>query len=98
MAELAPLEKIKFLNSNESRKKMLLDFLGYFVDEEGYVVNKSDQKIVICEYTKEKVLFKNASILPGSTKIINTSPYTLSSYISDYLAGEKIEHGHNRNH
>ncbi|MFA6072782.1 MAG: hypothetical protein WC758_01585 [Candidatus Woesearchaeota archaeon] len=88
------LSEFKFSALSDSQKKLFLNLLGYDVDGEGFIIGEDSERIK-CPYTKEYVLFSKASILPGSTIIINTSAYTLSCYISDFLAGEGIS-GTNR--
>ena len=74
----------KFISLNDEQKLILLKSLDYDVDNHDYIVDKNNKK-VICRYSNQHVLFKNASILPGSTVIVNTSLITISEYISDYL-------------
>ncbi len=85
------IEEFEFTNLSESRKKLLLQLLGFQVDEEGFIVQSGKRHL--CPYTKEYVQFEEASILPGSTVVIKTSPYTISSYISDYLTLEDSGNG-----
>ena len=80
----------KFISLNDEQKLVLLKSLDYDVDNKGYIVDKNNKKIV-CVYSNQHVLFKNASILPGSTIIVNTSLITISEYISEYLEpGEDV--------
>lgn len=80
------LKKFKrFLSLTDKQKKILLMALGYGINKGGFIINMKDKKKVHCYYTKEFILFENASILPGSTIIINTTPYTLSKYIEEFL-------------
>ncbi len=74
----------RFISLNDEQKLVLLKSLDYDVDYNGYIVDKNNKK-VICKYSNQPILFKNASILPGSTVIVNTSLITISEYISDYL-------------
>jgi ABC-type taurine transport system ATPase subunit len=73
-----------FLKLNDIQKLTLLKLLDYNVDNNKFIID-SDGKKVICPYSKRPVKFENASILPGSTIIINTSLITMSEYVSDYL-------------
>lgn len=79
---------MEFLSLDNDEKKILLESLGYSVDSEGYVRDLNG-KIHLCPYTNGKVKFENASILPGSTVIINTSAFTLSEYVTEYLEDDK---------
>ena len=74
----------KFISLSDEQKLVLLKSLDYDVDYNGYIVDKNNKK-VMCKYSNQPVLFKNASILPGSTVIVNTSLIIISEYISDYL-------------
>lgn len=78
-------KEIVFKNLPRHIKKLYLELLGYSIDDEDFITDEK-KKRVKCEYSLEYIQLKTASILPGSTIIINTSPYTLSSYISDHLA------------
>ena len=74
-----------FISLDYDRKVILLNALGYGVDREGYIIEEDTKKRVVCKYTNKYVKINGASILPGSTVIINTSPVTLSEYIEEYL-------------
>lgn len=74
----------KFLSLSDEKKKILLKALGYSVDINDYVIDENGKR-VLCKYSGVEIPFINASILPGSTIIINTSPYTLSKYLEEYL-------------
>ena len=78
----------KFISLNDEQKLVLLKSLDYNVDDNDYIVDKNNKK-VICRYSNQPVLFKNASILPGSTVIVNTSLITISEYISEYLESDE---------
>jgi len=78
----------QFLNLNAEQKLVLLKALDFDVDSRGFIVESANKK-VICPYSKMPVKLENASILPGSTIIINTSLITLSEYISEYLESEE---------
>lgn len=78
----------EFISLSAEQKLILLQALDYNIDSNGFVVDKTNKKVK-CKYSNKPVLFNDASILPGSTIIINTSLITLSEYISDYL--EKSE-------
>ncbi len=75
---------MQFIRLFDAEKKILLDFLGYGVNKDGIVVSK-DNKMLICPYTGEPIRFKDASVMPGSTVIFNTSPFTLAEYFSKHV-------------
>jgi hypothetical protein len=76
---------ITFVHIDNEQKQILLDILGYKVNDKGYLVSKETKKLHVCPITKEKVKLEKASILPGSELVINTNPISLSEYISKYL-------------
>ena len=82
MAKLQDFKKFLFLS--DEKKKILLKALGYGTDVKGYIIDENGRR-VLCKYSGVEVPFVNASILPGSTIIINTTPYTLSKYLEEYL-------------
>jgi len=77
--------EIKFEKIGIEERKVLLDILGYEVNEDGIVIDKNTGEEYKDPITGDVVFIENASILPGSTVIINTSELTLSEYITKYL-------------
>ena len=77
-----------FTDINSEQKTALMDILGYYVDEKGIIFDKKTKMQHICPITEESVSIDNASILPGSTIIINTTELSLSEYFTDFF--EKI--------
>lgn len=75
----------RFLSLNKEKKELLLLALGYRIDEKGFICWSDTGRKVRCKYTKRPVHFNEASILPGSTIVINTTPTSLSKYIEEYL-------------
>ena len=76
---------VTFIDINIEEKTALMDILGYFVDENGIIFDKETKKEYICPITKEIVSIDNASIMPGSTIIINTTELSLSEYFTDFF-------------
>jgi len=77
-----------YLKLNDEQKSILLKALDYGIDSKGFIIETKTNKKVLCKYTNKPVSLNNASILPGSTIIINTSLITLSEYTSEYLESE----------
>ncbi len=77
--------EIKFEKIGIEERKVLLDILGYEVNEDGIIIDKNTGEEYRDPITGDVVFIENASILPGSTVIINTSELTLSEYITKYL-------------
>lgn len=77
--------ELDFIDITLNEKITLLDILGYYVDENGVIYNKDTKEQHICPYTNEIVLIENASILPGSTVIINTTELSISEYFTEHI-------------
>ena len=81
-------DNIKFEEIGIEEKKVLLDVLGYEVDDNGIIFDKSTQKEHVCPVTGDPVFVENASILPGSTIVIKTTDLSLAEYFTNFV--EKI--------
>lgn len=78
----------KFINLPSNARRVLLKALGYEV-KRGYIIHSDTKERIICKYSKKPILFENASIMPGSTIIINSDPLSISQYIGEYLEREE---------
>ncbi len=76
---------IKFEKIGIEEKKVLLDIFGYEVDEDGLILDKETKEEHKCPITGEVVFIENASVLPGSTVVINTSELSLSEYFTKFV-------------
>ena len=86
MIKIAKVDNFsEFSRLKENEKKVLLKALGYDISESGFVVEEHTKRVVWCRYTNKPVKFDEASVLPGSTIVINTTPISLSSYIEEFL-------------
>lgn len=77
--------EIKFEEIGLEEKKILLDVLGYEIGEAGIILNKETRKEHICPITESVVFIENASVLPGSTVVINTSELSLAEYFTKFV-------------
>lgn len=82
---------MQFIKLSDEEKRVLLDFLGYSVNEEGIVVSKENNRPHICPYTGEPVRFDIVSVMPGSTVVFNTSILTLAEYFSEHVEDGEID-------
>ncbi|MBU3958059.1 MAG: hypothetical protein KKB25_03210 [Nanoarchaeota archaeon] len=78
------MEQIIFEELTAEQKKMLIEGLCLKIDQDGFVRDK-DGNLKICPFTNRKVHFEDASIMPGSTIVMNTSSLSLSEYITQYI-------------
>ncbi len=77
--------EIKLMKLGLEEKRVLLDILGYEVNEDGVILDKKTKKEHRCPITGDIVFIENASILPGSTVVINTSALSLAEYFTRYV-------------
>ncbi|VVB87337.1 Uncharacterised protein [uncultured archaeon] len=77
--------EIKFEEIGIEEKKILLDILGYEIGEGGIILDKHTKKEHICPITESVVFIENASVLPGSTVVINTSELSLAEYFTKFV-------------
>ncbi len=77
--------EIKFEEIGIEEKKILLDVLGYEIGEAGIILDKETKKEHICPITESVVFIENASILPGSSVVINTSELSLAEYFTKFV-------------
>lgn len=77
--------EIKFEEIGIEEKKILLNVLGYEVGEGGIILNKETGKEHISPTTGNVVFIENASVLPGSTVVIDTSELSLAEYFTKFI-------------
>lgn len=71
-------------------KKLLLRAYNYDVDEEGIIVDRLLNERVFSIDTQRVVTLENASLIPGSLKVVDTTPLTISKLLRE-LAIQKAE-------
>ncbi|MBU0471716.1 MAG: hypothetical protein KKF65_03765 [Nanoarchaeota archaeon] len=76
------MDKETIILSKED-KKILLETLGYAIDEGGFILS-ADKDRAICPFTNSPIKLEDASIMPGSLIVMNTTPVTLSEYFYQY--------------
>ncbi len=81
------MPELELIELSTNDIQLTLERLGYFIDEQGYVLN-SNKKEVTCKYTQERVHIKTAAILPGSLLIINATPLSMAQYFLEYSNDE----------
>ncbi len=82
-------DQISFLKINTEEKIKLLEVLGYGIDEDGYILDGNTGEPYTDPLNNEEIHIENASVLPGSTVIINTTPLSLSEYFTAYTEKAK---------
>ncbi|MBL7148317.1 MAG: hypothetical protein ISS82_05820 [Nanoarchaeota archaeon] len=71
------------ISLKKEEMEILINALGYHLDEEGIVLDTKKEK-VICPFTKKEINICNISVMPGSLVLMNTNPVTLSEYFYQY--------------
>ncbi len=80
--------EFKFEELSDEEKKILLSAFGYEVNEEGHIIDILLKDRVISKNTQEPLTIKNAALLPGSLRVIDADPLTISRYIREELENE----------
>ncbi len=83
-----PANEFKFEELSDEAKKILLSAFGYEVNEEGHIIDVLLKDRVISKNTREPLTIKNAALLPGSLKVVDSDPLTISRYIREELENE----------
>lgn len=63
----------------------ILDLFDKKKDSEGFIIEKSSGKVVICPYSGKKVHSGSFSILPGSATFVNNFPYCFAEHMSSHF-------------
>lgn len=77
-------KEITVINLTNEEKIILFRSLGYEVDTEGYIIKEETKERITDRYTTLPIKLENASILPGSTIILDTNPFSLSEYFEEF--------------
>lgn len=80
--------EIIFEELGEMERILLLRAFDYDVDEEGYVLSPSGNKIHSKENPSEFLLAKNAMLIPGSLEVVDGTPTSISKFIREKVASD----------
>ncbi len=78
----------KFEELSDEAKKILLSAFGYEVNEEGHIIDALLKERVTSKNTREPLTIKNVALLPGSLRVVDADPLTISRYIREELENE----------
>ena len=78
------IKKISIINITNEEKVVLLKALGHGTNKEGFIIKNDTEEIVRDRYTNIKIKLENASILPGSTIILDTNSFSLAEYFEEF--------------
>jgi hypothetical protein len=57
-----------------------LSIFGKEIDDDGYLIEKSSKKRLICPYSREPIKKDNFSVLPGSATFVNNYYYCFAEH------------------
>jgi len=77
-----------FEELGEKERTLLLRAFDYDVDDEGFVLSLSGQKIRSKENSKRFIKAKFAALVPGSLEVIDGTPTAISEYLRTRVNGE----------
>ncbi len=64
-------------------KKLLLRAYNFEVNEEGVIIDYLLNEPLISNETRRPIKLENASLIPGSLKIVDTTPLTISKLLRE---------------
>jgi hypothetical protein len=81
-------QEFVFEELSDDEKRVLLTAFGYQVDENRQIIDSLLREPVRSEITRKPLTLDNAAFLPGSLKVTDSDPLTISRYLR-----ERIEDG-----
>lgn len=75
--------EITFEELGEMERILLLRAFDYDVDKNGYVLSPNGQKISSSDNPKKFIKIQEASLMPGSLKVIDGTPTAISKYLRE---------------
>ena len=75
--------KIIFEELGEKERVILLRAFDYDVDKEGYVLDSSGSKVRSEEKPSDFLLAKDAMLVNGSLKVLDSTPTAISKFIRE---------------
>src|SRR3972149_3760365 len=78
-------KKFEFEELSDEEKKILLSAFGYLVDDEGNIIDSLDNSKIISQMTRKPLTIKDAALMPGSLKIIDSDPLTISRFLREEI-------------
>lgn len=79
--------EIIFESLNDEEEKILLQAFGYDVDSQGYIIDENGEKMTSEEVPSKKLKTDNSALVPGSLKVIDASPTSLSKFLRQVEEG-----------
>lgn len=76
-------QQIIFEELEEKERILLLRAFDYDVDEKGYILDTSGEKIASKESPSKFLHIKTAALMPGSLEIIDGTPTCISEFIRE---------------
>jgi len=74
---------IVFAELGLEERKLLLRAFDYDVDDDGYVLDAAKSKIPSQENPRDFLKVENAVLAPGSLKVVDSSPTSISKLIRE---------------
>ncbi|MCK5282244.1 MAG: hypothetical protein KAK00_02450 [Nanoarchaeota archaeon] len=77
------MSNVVFEELGEKEKSLLLKAFDYDVDDKGYILDSSGQKIRSEENHYSFLHIKGAGLMPGSLKVIDGTPTAISKFLRE---------------
>lgn len=75
----------RFAELGDAEKKVLLSAFGYSVDENGVIFDSLMNEPVPSPTTRKPILLKDAALVPGSLKMLDSDPLSISRYLREEI-------------
>jgi len=81
-------KEIIFEELTKGEKKLLLQSFDYDVDNDGYILDPSGQRIMSKEDPLQFIHIDRAALVPGSLEVIDGTPTAISKFIREEIESE----------
>lgn len=78
-------KEIKFENLDSKEKLLLLRAFDFEIDTEGYILSPNGTRIPSEEVPGKFIKLDEAALIPGSLRVIDGTPTSISKFIREYL-------------
>lgn len=76
---------MEFEELGNEEKKLLLSAYNYEVDDNGIIIDSLLKEPLMSPESQKPIKLENASLLPGSMKIIDTTLLTISKFLREKI-------------
>ena len=79
------MKDFEFQELTDDEKKLLLSAFSYAVNENGEIIDSLLNEKIPSKITNKPLTINEAALLPGSLKVTDSDPLTISKYIREMI-------------